>query len=185
MNIIQHLYNKKPQNFQAHTKYTTTRWELSIQERVDSISWGFSFWCGLVVADLVINLFLTLQRVNVFTARMNHYHTFYSSSNKGTVLLNYLICVSRMPLRLWSNSPGTCSSLENRRYHSNVHVLILWNHFQNSQLQPPQGILDFFFFKSINSYLGNLITSQTARCVIGASIISTSVVCPVWQWIQL
>lgn len=29
---------QKKQNFQAHTKYTTTRWELSIQERVDSIS---------------------------------------------------------------------------------------------------------------------------------------------------
>lgn len=32
------VQQKKTQNFQAHTKYTTMRWELSIQERVDSIS---------------------------------------------------------------------------------------------------------------------------------------------------
>lgn len=118
----------------------------------------------------------------VFTARMNHYHTFYSSSNKGTVLLNYLICMSRMPLTVFDLTAPVPAALWKKKISLQCACVDIMKSFSKLPTSSPPGDFRFFFFKSINSYLGNLIiTSQTARCVIGASIISTPVVCPVWQ----
>lgn len=124
----------------------------------------------------------TVQTPEQFIIRHHRFYQMCVTYPQVTLQCPFLSTV----LTFRANKLGMCCSLEREDIHRSSSMFVILNHFPNSQPQALLGIMEYaiIFYQYdniINSYLCNLIIPWTARCLIGTSIISTSVFCPVCQ----